>query len=251
MSSPKFERVFRPSVNAQTLIDNLIKRKKNFILRETQYYTQIICDGVETVYKGKNKGISFPSNQLWLFQSVKRDAVKFLESQNNFIPKTKMPTNLYNFDYDLDRGQITGTDITSAYWYIAHNQGVISEKTFTRALEPEFKVVKLAALAVLGRQMVYNEYRNGQKQLDKVVIPYSHPHLKDVYRNIRYECYYHMGQMALLLGEDFFSYKTDAIYYRDTVENREKVHGYLEERGFKFSQLDYEDEEIESLQNKL
>jgi hypothetical protein len=50
-----------------------------------------------------------------------------------------------------------------------------------------------------------------------------------------------MGQLALLLGDDFFAYKTDAIYYRDTVKNRQIVYDYLDSLGFQYSQLDYEE----------
>ena len=241
MQKEKISRLYRPSQHSSILIDNLIKRKKSFYLRQTSHYTQILCDGVESVYKGSNSEKSFPSSQLWLFSVVKKEAIKFLNENPDFTPKTKMPTNLYNYDYNMDKGSITGTDITSAYWYIAHHQGIISEKTFQTALVPEYKVTKLAALAVLGRQMTYDEYERGIKKPQKLVLEIKHEGLKNIYRNIRYECYYHMGQLALLLGDDFFAYKTDAIYYRDTVKNRQIVYDYLDSLGFQYSQLDYEE----------
>jgi len=51
-----------------------------------------------------------------------------------------------------------------------------------------------------------------------------------------------MGNLAMILGEDFFAYKTDCIYYRDTLENRKKVYDYLDENNFLYSQMVYKQE---------
>jgi hypothetical protein len=40
-----------------------------------------------------------------------------------------------------------------------------------------------------------------------------------------------------MLKDDFESWKTDCIYYRDTPENRKIVHNYFEEREMLFKQL--------------
>jgi hypothetical protein len=45
------------------------------------------------------------------------------------------------------------------------------------------------------------------------------------------------------LGKDFEAYRTDCIYYRDTMENRKKVYAYLDERGFEYKQLVFGEEE--------
>jgi hypothetical protein len=49
--------------------------------------------------------------------------------------------------------------------------------------------------------------------------------------------------MATLLGNDFDAYRTDCIYYRDTEENRKIVYDYLDEHGFNYKQLVFEEEE--------
>ena len=54
-----------------------------------------------------------------------------------------------------------------------------------------------------------------------------------------------MWEISELLGEDFFCWKTDCIYYRDTPENRNIVHKYLEEREMLFKQLVFNDSEEE------
>lgn len=52
-----------------------------------------------------------------------------------------------------------------------------------------------------------------------------------------------MGELAIILGNDFEAYRTDCIYYRDTPQNRKKVYDYLDERGFEYKQLVYADKE--------
>ena len=54
----------------------------------------------------------------------------------------------------------------------------------------------------------------------------------------------HMGKISQLLGKDFEAYRTDCIYYRDSIKNRNKVYDYLQSEGFSFKQLIY-DEEVE------
>jgi hypothetical protein len=52
-----------------------------------------------------------------------------------------------------------------------------------------------------------------------------------------------MGELSMVLGKDFEAYRTDCIYYRDTMENRKKVYAYLDERGFEYKQLVFGEEE--------
>jgi hypothetical protein len=238
-----FERVFKPVGKDQALVDALVNRKKSFHIRKTKYYTSIIHDGVETIYPAKDKEYSFPPKQLWMFGAVKKDALRFLESNPNFEVSSKLPVNVTNVEYDNSYGKITGTDIQSAYWTMAYNIGIISEKTYVKGNESEYKMTKLASLAVLGRMKAYYIYENGQK-IEKPIIV-AHPlfeKLKNLYRGIRYGCYFHMGQLAIILGKDFEAYRTDCIYYRDSVENRIKVYDYLSQQGFTFRQIIWEDE---------
>lgn len=234
--------IFRPSKHPNILIEQLKRQKKSFFVRSTTNITQIICDGVETSYMTHLDKPLFPAKQLFIFKVVSDDAQRWMKMNPDFVPNPKFPTNAYNFQYDIDNGVLTGTDLTSAYWYIAHKLGLLSNKTFVKLLDPKYKTTKLAALAVLGRQMVYDEYVDGKMSKDKAVLKDKTPELVNLYRHVRYECYRHMIEMTRLLGNDFMCYKTDCIYYRDNERNRKIVYAYLESEGMEFNQVIYDDE---------
>jgi hypothetical protein len=44
-------------------------------------------------------------------------------------------------------------------------------------------------------------------------------------------------EMATLLKEDFICYKTDCIYYNDTVENTKLITEYLDSKGMYYKKL--------------
>jgi hypothetical protein len=154
----------------------------------------------------------------------------------------KLPVNVTNYDYDDSYGEVTGTDVNSAYWVIAYNLGIISERLMEKCKDPKFKVVRLASLAVLGRSFTYENYKEGVKSTN-LTIEAEDDRLKSIYRWIRYKCYEMMGELSMVLGKDFEAYRTDCIYYRDTMENRKKVYAYLDERGFEYKQLVFGEEE--------
>jgi hypothetical protein len=240
--------VFKKNANHEILLERLKKTKQDFLYRKTNHMISIIADGTEYVYKArksKETTIHFPSNQLWIFNSVKNDALKFLEANPSFDLPPKLPVNITNYEYDDSYGEITGTDVNSAYWVIAFNMGVISEKLFLKCNKPSHKVVRLASLAVLGRVFTYEKYEGGIKSAN-IVIESQDARLKTLYRAIRYKCYEMMGELAILLGKDFEAYRTDCIYYRDSFENRTKVYEYLKERNFEFKQLVY-DENVDKI----
>ena len=101
--------------NPKPLIDRLISKKKEFLLRETKYLTTVIVDGMEYIYPNKNDD-GFNPRMLWLFSVVQSDAKKFLERNPEWSMPTKLPVNMTNYDYDDSEGRLTGTDINSAYW---------------------------------------------------------------------------------------------------------------------------------------
>lgn len=240
-----FERVFKPKGKDSNYALMLIQRKQDFVMRKTKYYTSIIHDNQEAIFPSKDKDHNFPINQLWLFNAVRMDALKFLKNNPDFEMRTKLPTNVTNVEYDNSYGEITGTDIDSAYWTIAYRMGIISERTYKKANEnPSAKPTKLASLAVLGRTKAYHVYSKGEKQKEPLLVNPEHDKLRDIYRMIRYECYSYMSELARQLGKDFEAYRTDCIYYRDTKKNREIVYSYLDLCGFSYKQLVF-DEGIE------
>jgi hypothetical protein len=228
--------------NPKTLIDKLVAKKKEFLMRETKYLTTVIFDGMEYIYPNKNED-GFNPRMLWLFSVVQAEGKKFLERNPNWSMPTKLPVNVTNYDYDDSIGQLTGTDINSAYWTIAHHMGVISDTTFNNAQDPKYKRVRLAALAILGRNISYTKFKDGAKQTKPFIYENQEKRLKQLYQAIRYKCYQMMNEIASMLGNEFEAYRTDCIYYRDTQENRKLVHDYLKEHGFEFKQLVYDEED--------
>lgn len=233
--------------NAQKLIKMLEKNKRSFYMRDTMYMTTLIYDNTEIVFPKRNN--AFPTNQLWLFKSVKNDAEKLAAQIENgeveFVMPEKNPANRTNNDYDDSYGEITGTDINSAYWTIAHNLKIISTKTYKKAQQnPESKVTRLAALAILGRNLSFKKYEDGLPTKEKKIIEGSRI-LQEFYKTIRYTCYEYMTRLSEMLGDDFDAYRTDCIYYRDSPENRKKVYDFLDQHGFYYKQLEFDEDGFE------
>jgi hypothetical protein len=98
------------------------------------------------------------------------------------------------------------------------------------------KAIRLASLSVLGRGKKFDRYVDGEFK-ETVVVKLSDQTLQKIYVDIRLSCYYMMYELSQILKNDFESWKTDCIYYRDTPENRTIVHNYFEEREMLFKQL--------------
>jgi hypothetical protein len=50
-----------------------------------------------------------------------------------------------------------------------------------------------------------------------------------------------MFELSKILGRDFFCWKTDCIYYRNSPENRQIVQDYFNQREMLWKQLFYDD----------
>lgn len=229
---------------AENLISTLKRNKRSFYLRDTTFMTTVIYNNTEITFPKRNT--QFPLNQLWIFRTVKANAEKLAREIDagkvEFVMPEKQPTNKTNLKYDDSYGELTGTDINSAYWTIARNLGIISEQTYTKAQGDDSKVTRLAALAILGRDMAFQHYEGGDLKKDRRIVTGAKA-LQNFYKAIRYTCYWHMNNLAELLGADFDAYRTDCIYYRDTPENRKLVYDYLDGYGFYYKQLEFEEEE--------
>lgn len=232
------ETKYKYGKTANNMIAQLKKKKQEFFSRKSDYIEIVIHEGTEYVFpiRGEER---FPPQQLWLFGAVQRDAIKFILNNEKWEMPVTNPTNLYNLKYDDTIGIITGTDINSAYWEIAHQIGVISDVTYTKATFDEYKKVRLASLAILGRKIAFKHYVDGV-EVAPFILDHQTDSLRNIYRAIRYICYRHMQEIGKLLGDDFECYRTDCIYYRDTPENRALVYNYLDKEGFDYKQLVYE-----------
>jgi hypothetical protein len=174
---------------------------------------------------------------LFLFGMVKKDAKLFIQKTPNFkIPK-KYDSIEYTKDLNEDLfGKITATDLNHAYWRIAYNKGIISAKTYEKGLHPDFKEVRLAALSSLGASKSYQKIKNGE--LTSIYhTTKGDETLQNVYKLIRYTCYRYMAMVKKRLGRDFLCYKTDAIYYIDTRENRKIVTDFFKQKDLQMKQL--------------
>lgn len=174
---------------------------------------------------------------MFLFGMVRRDAKKFIKRRPNFrVPKRHAQIE-YNKDINFEIfGDVTGTDLNHAYWRIAYNLGIISDKTYIKGIDDKFKSVRLAALSTLGSDKKYQKISGGKITQDTLIIK-GEEDLQRVYVLIRLTCYKYMSQVKKMLGKDFLCYKTDAIYYIDTKENRQKVREFFKSKDLLMKQL--------------
>ncbi len=222
------------------MYSNLVEGKGNFLIRRGSECNELIFDGLHNVYATENK--NFPSNKIFLFNLVNRDAKKFLKT-NPFIElPPKKEVTFYSYTYDLEEGQTTGTDLDHAYWRIAYAKGYISKKTYDYGLDDMAKPLRLATLSVLGREKVFEKWENGE-YVESITLKPKDEQLRMVYADIRYSCFYMMFELSKILGRDFFCWKTDCIYYRDSEKNRKIVQDYFTEREMLWKQLVYDDKD--------
>lgn len=222
------------------MYSNLVEGKGSFLIRRGSECNELIFDGLHNVYATENK--NFPSNKIFLFNLVNRDVKKFLKT-NPFIElPPKKEVTFYSYTYDLEEGRTTGTDLDHAYWRIAYAKGYISKKTYDYGLDDMAKPLRLATLSVLGREKVFEKWENGE-YIESITLKPKDEQLRMVYADIRYSCFYMMFELSKILGRDFFCWKTDCIYYRDSEKNRKIVQDYFTEREMLWKQLVYDDKD--------
>lgn len=221
-------------VRVDRFYDKLVKGKGSFFIRMGSECNEVIFDNTHIVFATESK--NFPAKMIFLFRMVQVDVKKFLSSNIAIELPPKVNTAEYNYNYEHDEGKLTGTDLDHAFWRIAYVKGYIRKETYEKGLNPLAKAVRLASLSVLGAERKFDKYIDGVK-VDTIVRRKKDEQLQRVYVDIRYSCYYMMYELSKLLGNDFDSWKTDCIYYRDTPENRKLVHDFFNERRMLYKQL--------------
>jgi hypothetical protein len=218
-------------------LSRLIKNKCNFLLKKGTEVDQIVYGDNHFLYATPNK--NFAKSKLFLFKMVNDDVKKYLD-ENPFINQLpKKNTQEFNLDYDVNVGKITGTDLDHAYWRIAYVKGYISEKTYKHGIKDDkAKTIRLATLGNLGSELKFDEYVNGE-YVKTIVERRENKAMKMVYKDIRYTCFFMMYEISKLLGNDFESWATDCIYYRDSAENRKIVYDYFDMHNMLYKQLTY------------
>lgn len=214
------------------ILQRLGQTKGDGYYREGSFSDEIIWEGRRFLFPTTNKKMR---EGMWVFRSVSNDVKSYLK-ENKVKALPQLPVNFWNDKLNKYRGKITATDVDHAYWRIAYLSGYIKERTYKNGLNLKDKSLRLAALANLSSAKEYNVIKNGIVTDKVVTLKYDAEHQK-IYNNIRYTCYAHMKNMANLLGNDFICYKTDCIYYKDKVKNREIVQTYLDTVGLDWKQL--------------
>jgi len=203
--------------------------KRDFKLRSSNNYVEFVTANGNKMYYNKSNKFS---KGLYLFSLVKKDVNKFLEENGEVEPYEELPVNYHNLDYDT-KNKTIGIDINNAYWSVAYLKGYISENTYQKGIsKKEFKAIRLSALSTLGKGKVYKVYKEGKYSYDEV--HKLDERLQDLYDDIRYTTYGVMRECAELLDNDFCSWKTDCVFFKDTKSNRKKVIELLESFGLEW-----------------
>ena len=214
--------------NCKDYIRHLTRLKKDFRYRESVNYTEIVKSNGEKVISTKNNQFA---KGLYLFSMVKRDIQRYIKENGYITPYDQLPVNHKNKEYDKKNNSVIGIDIDNAYWTMAYLKGYISENTYKKGLEKkEFKPIRLSALSTLGKGKTYKVYEAGKYVKDEIVKKDNE--LENFYLDIRYSTYGVLLEIANDLGDDFYCWKTDCIYFTDTKENINRVRESLESFGF-------------------
>ena len=212
--------------NHKEYLDHLIRLKKDFKIRESVNYAEIVRSDGEKIVSTKNNQFV---KGLYLFAMVKRDIERYIAENGYITPSDELPVNYVSDIFNLEN-KVVGIDMDNAYWTIAYLKGYISENTYNKGLEKkEFKPIRLSALSTLGKGKTYKVYKDGKYEFDEIAK--ANKELENFYLDIRYSTYGVLLEIANELGDDFHSWKTDCIFFKDNKENINLVRKRLDEFG--------------------
>ena len=232
--SKALTRKYVKSGSVDNYIKDLVSNKLSFSVRRAAECTEILMDDKHIVFASQS---NFPKKKIYLFNSVKQQTTKWLKENVVFLPE-ELNSIKYNYDYDTDEGTMCGTDLNHAYWRIAYLYGMINEKTYIGGLDTDCKALRLATLSVLGREKKFDNYEKGEIK-ESYVYQKENVDLKNVFKFIRLTCFSFMKEASDLLGDDFFAWKTDCIYYRESLSNIKAVQEYFDQYNLTYKQLGY------------
>lgn len=213
--------------STKSFLENYIYLKKSFKVRSSPNIIEIVTSTGQKIYEHKNERFK---EGLYLFGMVKRDVLNYIAENGSIEPYMELPVNYSNKNFDYSNNLI-GLDIDNAYWSVAKLKGYITKKTYDKGLEQKdgMKSIRLSCLSTLGKSRVYNVYEDGVYVGDEKVK--EDTDLQNIYNDVRYSTYGVMLEISELLGEDFCSWKTDCIFFKDTIENRDKAKMIIESYG--------------------
>jgi len=208
------------------VLNTYTKLKKNFKVRQSVNYSEIITKGGQRLMCNHNTKFQ---KGLFLFSMVKREVLKYIKEHGYIEPMDALPTNCKNEFWDEENKRV-GMDMNNAYWTIAKLKGYISDNTYNKGLEnDDFKAIRLSALSTLGKAKSYKVYEDGEYVRNELLN--GNEELEKVYLDIRYSTYGIMHEIAQRLGDDFCEWKTDCIFFKDTKKNRKMVKTMIEDYG--------------------
>tara|TARA_R110000782_G_scaffold14070_1_gene42370 strand:- start:4402 stop:5103 length:702 start_codon:yes stop_codon:yes gene_type:complete len=232
--SEALTRKYVKSGSVDNYIKDLVSKKLSFSIRKASECTEILMDDKHMVFASQT---NFPKKKIYLFNNVKQQVTKWLNTNDVYLPEN-LSSIKYNYDYDTDEGTMCGTDLNHAYWRIAYLYGMINEKTYIGGLDTDCKALRLATLSVLGRQKKFDNYEKGEIK-ETYIYQKENVDLKNAFKFIRLTCWSIMKEVSELLGDDFYAWKTDCIYYRESLSNIKAVQDYFDKLDLTYKQLGY------------
>ena len=220
----------------EQFIERLKKRGTSYYIRQGTECVEVVVDEINFFFKKEKR---FPLHFLYLFGLVRKEAAEWTMGKTHIALPIEYPSVKYNYDFKQGKSKIVGYDLNHAYWRIAKNLGIIKPSTFEKALKPEAKAIRLAALSTMGRSKVYEFYKGGEIFDGKKHITQEDKLLMDAYKLIRLTCFKMMFDASEILGEDFDCWKTDCIYFRDTEENKKSMSDFFVSNGLTYKILEY------------
>ncbi len=232
--SEALTRKYVKSGSVDNYIKDLVSKKLSFSVRKASECTEILMDDKHIVFASQS---NFPKKKIYLFNNVKQQVTKWLNTNYVYLPE-KLSSIKYNYDYDTDKGTMCATDLNHAYWRIAYLYGMINEKTYIGGLDTDCKALRLATLSVLGREKKFDNYEKGEIK-ETYIYQKENVDLKNAFKFIRLTCWSIMKEVSELLGDDFYAWKTDCIYYRESLSNIKAVQDYFDKLDLTYKQLGY------------
>lgn len=216
------------------IMERIAQSKVIAYYRKGSFSSEIVWNNRKFVFPKPNSKVS---SSMWIFNVVKKDVQAYLLTHKRIKTIKELPVNKWNENIRKSKSiRIAATDINHAYWRIAYLMKVISEKTYLKGLLIKEKSLRLAALANLSSNKEYQIIKDGEITDETVSLSFNAV-TDAVYKNIRNTCYQHMITLSEMLGNDFYCYKTDCIYYKDTLKNKKLVQQYLEANDLEWKQL--------------
>jgi len=206
----------------------LLELGQDFSVKATSYTKQVKVG--KKKYMFADKPTSF--QQLKLINLSRTDGLKYLKKKK-FKKIISKDIPFYQFN-DIFEGNtiIKGykIDLTSAYWVMAINEGIISKKTDDFFKECKLdKHARLKALGSYATKKHIQNYENGKMTLEKVEI--WNEDLRQLYLYICEKVTEIMQVISNRFKTQSFYYYWDCLFFNDSVDPY-KVQAHLKKLGF-------------------